>query len=458
MKKLFISLIITAFLIAPVTAYAAGVTFTIDDVNKYDDMEKSYNEGYTPTFYTTDSKWYAKIILPLRASDDTFSDAITVTPGLGNTNSSPFVYKNYQKTVDRGSYKFGDVSVLAYLVKFDLELDSGRINGVYPVTVEITAESGGDPIQQTFTVYVKIENGKNPPSEPTPEKPTSQPKIIVSSYSINPSTVLAGGEFTANITLKNTSGTKSVQNVSVSVSCDCPNFELLDDTNTIYIGKLAKNATTDIEVRYKTDLETPPQRYNITLSMEYDNSSAQTLSSQGAVTVTVKQPLRVEIEAPKVPQQVNAGDTMPLSFQVMNMGRSKVYNVRCQLAAPGLIPSETAFIGNMEAGTAMQGDMDVFIGTKDMTEGYEGEDKYGFTNGTITLIYEDEAGQEYSESIEFSTTINAPVISPVSAEPVEEQEKASQWWISLIIGGALIAILAVILIARGKKVKQNEDF
>jgi hypothetical protein len=455
MKKLCILFVIIALLIAPVTAYAAGVTFTIDDINKYDDMEKSYNEGYTPTFYTADSKWYAKIILPLRASDDTFSNEITVTPGLGDTNSSPFVYKNYQKTVGRGSYEFNGVPVLAYLVEFDLELAPGRVNGVYPVMIGVQADGANSA---SFTCYVTITNGKNPQSEPTPEKPTSQPKIIVSSYSINPSPVMAGEEFTADITLENTSGTKSVQNMSVSVSCDCPNFELLDDTNTIYIGKLAKNATTDIEVRYKTDLETPPQRYNITLSMEYDNSVAQTLSSQGNVTITVKQPMRVEIEAPKVPQQVNAGDTMPLSFQVMNMGRSKVYNVRCQLAAPGLIPSETAFIGNMEAGTAMQGDMDVFIGTKDMTEGYEGEDKYGFTSGTITLIYEDEAGQEYFESIDFSTTINPPVIAPVSAEPAEEPEKASQWWISLIIGGTLIAILAVIIIARGKKVKQNEDF
>ena len=37
----------------------------------------------------------------------------------------------------------------------------------------------------------------------------------------------------------------------------------------------------------------------------------------------------------------------------------------------------------------MPGDMDVFVGTKNMSEGYEGDDKYGYTNGKITLIYED---------------------------------------------------------------------
>lgn len=450
MKKLLILLIITAFLIAPATAYAAGVTFTIDDENVYDGMGSSYKAGYTPK--SLDGK-NMTIVLPLIANGVIDGD-ITATPGLGDPSSCPFEYSNYQKTVEKKTYPEGE----RYIVGFDLPLASGRINGVYPVTVEITAASGGEPIQQTFTVYVKIEDGKKPPSEPAPEKPSSQPKIIVSDYSIDPSPVLAGGEFTAHITLENTSTSKSVQNMSVSISCGSPNFELLDDTDTIYIGKLAKNATADIEVRYRTDLETPPQRYNITLSMEYDNPDAQALSSQGSVTVTVKQPLRVEIEAPEVPQQVNAGDTMPLSFQVMNMGRGKVYNVRCQIAAPGLIPSGTAFIGNMEAGMVMQGEMDVFVGTKNMTEGYEGEDKYGYTSGTITLIYEDETGQEYSQSIDIATSINPPVIAPASAEPAEEPDKASQWWISLIIGGALIAVLAGVLIARRKKVKQNEDF
>lgn len=454
MKKLLIMLIITAFLIAPITANAAGGSFTIDD-NYYDDNMKSisYSKGYTPVIKDDN----AIMVLPLIYNGDIADDKIAAVPGLGDPSSCPFVYNNYQITADKDTSYTGTGE--RYIVSFNLPLKSGRINGVYPVTVEITAGDAGDgPVQQTFTMYVKIEDGKKPPSEPTPEKPSSQPKIIVSSYSINPSPVEAGGEFTALITLQNTSTKKSVQNMSVSVSCDCPSFELLDDTNTIYIGKLAKNAAAEIEVRYRTDLETPPQRYNITLSIEYDNSDAQTLSSQGSMTVTVKQPMRVEIEAPKIPQQVNAGDTMPLSFQVMNMGRGKVYNVRCQLVAPGLIPSGTAFIGNMEAGTAIQGEMDVFIGTKDMTEGYEGEEKYGFTSGTLTLIYEDETGQEYSENIDFSTMINPPVIAPVSAEPSEEPDKASQWWISLIIGGAVIAALAGILITRRKKVKQNEDF
>jgi hypothetical protein len=105
----------------------------------------------------------------------------------------------------------------------------------------------------------------------------------------------------------------------------------------------------------------------------------------------------------------------------------------------------------------MKADMDVFVGMKSMTEGYEGEEKYGYTNGKITLKYEDGNGQEYTEETEIATMINPPVISPASATQKEEPEKASQWWISLIVGGVVIAALIILLTIRKNKGKQHED-
>ena len=267
---------------------------------------------------------------------------------------------------------------------------------------------------------------------------------------------MAGDEFIVNVILKNTSGTKSVQNMTVTVSCDSPDLLLGNNSDTQYISKLGKGAETTIELKYKADLEIAPQLYKITLTIQYDNSAAATLSSLGTVPVIISQPLRVEMDPSQIPEAVNAGDTFPLSVQVMNMGRSMVYNVRCELAVPGLIPSSSAFIGNMEAGTDMPGEVSVFVGTKDMSEGYTGSDKYGQTSGKITLIYEDENGQQYTQETEMKTTINEPVI-PQSAEPEEEPEKAGQWWISLIIGAVVIAGLTAGLIVRARRGKKHED-
>ena len=448
MKKIYMLLAVLLVLMWPVAAFAeSAVTLSIDSVNVYPGMDKAYKDGYTPVV----ANGTATIVLPLVASGVLTGNVITATPNLGDTMSSPFVFANYQKTVALDGN--------AYLVRFGLPLASGRTNGVYPVAIDVQATAAdGSPVMQTFTVYVTVTDGKAAQtSEPTPEKQKPQPKIIVSGYQISPSPVSAGDEFTATITLLNTSETQGVQNMAVTVSCDSPNFALQNESSTYYLGKLAKGKTVDIELKYKTDLETLPARYNIMLAMEYDNSDAMTLSSSGTVPVAVTQPVRMQIELPKIPTDVNAGDTLPLSFQVMNLSRSAVYNVRVTLDAAGLIPSGTAFIGNMEAGSAMTADMDVFIGTKNMTEGYESEDKYGYTSGIVTLTYEDENGQEYTEESEINTSINPPVISASSTEPVEETKTAGQWWISIVIGVVVIGALAWLLIARKKKRSAHED-
>ncbi|MEM5769726.1 MAG: hypothetical protein AAGU32_15760, partial [Bacillota bacterium] len=108
---------------------------------------------------------------------------------------------------------------------------------------------------------------------------------------------------------------------------------------------------------------------------------------------------------------------------------------------------------------ASEADMSVFIGTKNMSEGYEGDDKYGYTNGTITLIYEDADGKDYKEETEFSTTISEPVIAASNTADDEKPETASQWWISVVIGVVIVGGLVVYLIVRGKRKGQdNADF
>jgi phage tail sheath gpL-like len=80
-------------------------------------------------------------------------------------------------------------------VSFDLALSSDRINGAYPLTIDLQAQdTNGNTIQQTFTSYVTIAVGKdtNASLQRSFGKTQSQQKIIVSGYSENPSPVEAG--------------------------------------------------------------------------------------------------------------------------------------------------------------------------------------------------------------------------------------------------------------------------
>ena len=293
-------------------------------------MDKAYKDGYTPKV----QGGTVALVLPLIANGDIAGNAITATPDLGDASTSPFMFTNYQKTVQLGSQQAeGGVAVSCYLVRFDLSLKTARVNGVYPVVVNIHAQgTDGTDIDQSFTEYVTITDGSDP--TPATEKPSFQPKVIVSGYSLSHDPVTAGEEFTVTVTLKNTSKSKSVHNMTVTAACDTPLLILESASNTIFIDSLGAGKATSVKLKYKAELATPAQGYNISLTMSYENADASPLSSTGMVPVAVVQPLRVEAEAPQFPAQVTTGDTIPLQLQVMNMGRSAVYNVKCTLSAP----------------------------------------------------------------------------------------------------------------------------
>ena len=427
------------------------MVLAIDDQNTYEGMEKPYKSGYTPT--VKDGK--VTVVLPLKAEENL--GKLTVTPNLGDPATAPFVFRNYQKTVTVSEQEVNGTKETrkVYYIRFDFTLTKSRTNGTYPVVIDVQ----GQDISQSFTSYVTITDGKEPntgeeiPAVAEP-KPESQPILIVSDSTISPETPEAGGAFTVDVKITNTSEKKAVQNMTVTVTTDNPMISLEEPSNTFYYEKFGKGHTETLPLHFLAEASTPPGKYTITLTMNYDNSDATTLTSTGIVQVEVVQPMRVELTLPQIPESVSAGDTLPFSFQFMNLGRGSVYNVRCEIDVPGLIPTGAAFAGNMEAGTSITADVNVFIGTKDMSEGSEETEKYGYTTGNITLIYEDENGKEYSEDFEISTNISEPVITTVSDENVqqEEQKKAGQWWIAVaVLGGAIIVAAIVWLLRKRKK-------
>ena len=181
------------------------------------------------------------------------------------------------------------------------------------------------------------------------------------------------------------------------------------------------------------------------------------LSSSGSVVVEIAQPTNAELVVPRIPGEMTAGETIPLSFQVMNMGRDNLYNVRCVISGVGLFPSNIGYIGTMAPGSSSSTSVELFVGSKTMSDDYRGEDKYGETSGTVTLIYEDSGGREYTQEEYFRTTIKAPsILSEPSDTPVEvsSEDRAVQyqWWI--IIGGlglVALGLVAALILKRRKR-------
>lgn len=485
MKKTSILLAVILIISAiGVTAFAAGGLLKIDDQYSDETMGGlNYSNGYAPV-QSGDS---VNVVLPITlAGADPVTSDIVITPDLGDTAKSPFVFKNYQQTGHLDASN-------RYVGRFSLALKQGRYAGSYPIVFTVSYASDeaapapsatGTPdetagvssvtMEQTFTVYATVD-GADPNATPTPEPtptvepsqaPRPQPKLIVSKYGTNPDVIQAGETFAVNVTLENTSEKYDVKNLTVTYAGDGKSLLSADNTNTQYIEKIKRGESADITFNMQARLDSEPGIQTVTLTVAYEDNKATAFTVTEPLLLQVTQPVSLEFDEPDIPQTANAGDTLPLNLNIFNTGRSKLYNVMVKINAAGLLPEGSAFVGNMDAGTSGTAELYVFVGTLAMSQGEEGNvetdneaEKYGYTSGAITINYEDEFGNPYAQEIPFDMQIEPPVISASAPEEEEEPvDTASQWWVSVIIGAALIAaVVAVLVVRRKRKMKALGD-
>ena len=268
----------------------------LDNENRYEGMEKAYQDGYEPEV----SGESVSVILPLMWNGKNEVNTITASLDQGDQNTAPFIFQNYQKTFKKTEEKINDTDQTreVFLIKFVLKLKSDRKNGAYPVQIKTTVQLEEQEIEQNFTVYVQINDEKvaeitptttptTTPTitptitpEPTPsvasgiseetdssivpeaeitggsggeavvaakgenkeEKATSEPKVIVAGCKEIPEHIYAGDSVNLKVVLKNTNKKKYVQNMTVTVGCmrEGMGFRMLGKTRS---GSPSRNIT-----------------------------------------------------------------------------------------------------------------------------------------------------------------------------------------------------------------------
>jgi len=420
------------------TSSGTSDPLTIDSENLYPGMNKTYAQGYVPTV----ASGKVTIVLPLRGT--TFSNQVNMVVDLGSTTDNPFQYGNYSQTVQ------GTENV--YVFTLEIPLSSDRYNGTYPVLLKTDyLNVSGDYAEQEFKVYVTITDGKTKDTSTDSGSSGSSsyvpsadaPELYIESCVITPNCVGGDETFAVHVVIRNI-GNKTAYASKLIYGCEDTDILPVDLNPAILLETIKKGKTVEADLTMKTDQNALAgnREFYITLSFSARTGGAYSITREFIVQVT--QPSRMTFDPVSLPKEITAGETVTLPANVFNTGRSILRNVTISLEGAGLFPSSSVFLGDIEPGEGKTGEMKVFIGMISMTEGYT--DDYGNTTGVYKISYEDSAGEMKEETIELKTEIKQPVISPSPTPDPTLQQAQSQWWITALVGFAIIAVIVAVTV------------
>lgn len=248
--------------------------------------------------------------------------------------------------------------------------------------------------------------------------------------------VNAGESLRVTVTLKNASGAETMENILATAAPPGEGFTLLSPTDSFFWEALAPGDTVDLVQEYAVSPDVPAGQY--TMGLSYDFAYHNGLAGAGAasVRVNVSQPLKMEFPRLQLPAQAVVSDVVQVNVQAINLSHAKAYHVRATLEADGLLPSGTAYLGDLEGGASGEKPLQVTV-----TSLTGGEMPYGQTTGLVTYCYEDAGGTAYTQTASFTLDI----ASPFSGRgPEEEKDQPGQWWV-------IMGVLALALSTPGGK-------
>lgn len=97
---------------------------------------------------------------------------------------------------------------------------------------------------------------------------------------------------------------------------------------------------------------------------------------------------------------------------------------------------------------------ELYIIALNTSSGNENGNQYGDTEGTVTLTYENENGEEFSQETTFHTTVNRPIVQLPQTDTAQEEEKATAWW-TVVLAMGLGILLALGGMALGNRKKNR---
>ena len=422
MKKLWILLLL---LLLP--AYAlADEPFTIDDGNLYKGMNRTYLQGYAPTVKNKS----LTVILPLNS--DVVAGEITALLTPQDIEYTPFKLQDFELQVAPKNYTFG--------VSYTLALHDDRANGEYPFTITMSGKDAkGDTYYQDFTLEAVITDGAYSPP----------PALQISGAKISGAYLVAGEEAILTLTVTNPSPYRAAEDVTISFNDSMGDIFPIG-SNITRIGRIPVGGRHKVEIPLTVNAKAQSGAHAATCSVSYADLSANSTETSAQITLDVRQTVRFEHSDPFLPTRVTHGDIPSFSITLMNMGKSKLYNVLMTFDIEGLSSGGSVLVGTIDSGSSAYGSANFKVDTAVV----------GDVSGNVSITYEDEYGTVYEKILPLKTTVAEKVALSAMANGTQEAADDALL-LSAWIGWGVAALLLLALIAQSirltRKISRIEE-
>lgn len=282
------------------------------------------------------------------------------------------------------------------------------------------------------------------PDKPKPEQPQHKPKLIIDKYTIDPVMVMAGEDFTMNLSFFNTNEKKAVKNIKIFLTSDEKTaedasgggnsaFTPVDTSNTFYIDSIPPKGRVEKSIKMFAMPDAKAKTYTITANFEYEDAKAQEFTATELIGVPVIQKSRLDLGQFDIPSEIYQNEASPINVEFFNTGKVTLYNLMVRLEGDFQKENGNYYVGNFEVGNSDSFDASIIA------------DKEGELKGEIVFTYEDASGELIERREAFTSNVLPGFIDEGGDDfPMEPEEGKfkrlikNKWlWIGLIalIGG-----------------------
>ncbi len=261
--------------------------------------------------------------------------------------------------------------------------------------------------------------------EPTTED-NSTPRFMVTSYELSEKSLTPGKPAELSITFDNYSYSKALYNMKFEIS-DPSGEILITGMPTKYVSYVGAYGAYTWVIELTATNTASIGQHDLHVSVEYEDEKFNSYSSSDTVRVDVKQSVKLSYSGAILPKKVIQGDTQTVTVDLMNTGKSTIYNCTLSFDIEGMQSGGSVFVGNIEPAQSAQGSANLRVDS----------DALGEVTGKITITYEDDYGKEYKKTVDVSTVIEEKVEQVVTTTEDEKEKKNPLWWLFILIGLAV---------------------